>query len=164
MTTIITRAGKGSALTNAEGDQNFTNLNNDKPDFESGTWTPTLEDAGNSGATSITAVSSRYVKVGSKVTVFGAFAPDVSLDTAGDYIYIGGLPFAAKSVGGSVSNNCGTGRNGAPTTSLGGRHNFFNVGIFESASYCMIECTYVAAGTQLGSSEINFTISYETDA
>lgn len=30
MTTIVTRAGKGSALTFTEGDANFTNLNNDK--------------------------------------------------------------------------------------------------------------------------------------
>jgi hypothetical protein len=30
MTTIVTRAGKGAALTFAEGDANFTNLNNDK--------------------------------------------------------------------------------------------------------------------------------------
>lgn len=30
MTTIVTRAGKGSPLTNAEVDANFTNLNNDK--------------------------------------------------------------------------------------------------------------------------------------
>lgn len=30
MATIVTRAGKGSALTYAEADANFTNLNNDK--------------------------------------------------------------------------------------------------------------------------------------
>lgn len=30
MSTIVTRAGKGSPLTNTEGDANFTNLNNDK--------------------------------------------------------------------------------------------------------------------------------------
>jgi hypothetical protein len=30
MTTIVTRAGKGSALTWTEGDDNITNLNNDK--------------------------------------------------------------------------------------------------------------------------------------
>lgn len=30
MATIVTRAGKGSALTFTEGDDNFTNLNNDK--------------------------------------------------------------------------------------------------------------------------------------
>jgi hypothetical protein len=32
MAAIITRAGKGSPLTNAEVDANFTNLNTDKPD------------------------------------------------------------------------------------------------------------------------------------
>ncbi|MFN6303746.1 MAG: hypothetical protein ACK42H_16310 [Planctomycetota bacterium] len=30
MSTITTRSGKGSPLTNAEVDSNFTNLNNDK--------------------------------------------------------------------------------------------------------------------------------------
>ena len=30
MATIVTRAGKGSALTHTEGDANFTNLNTDK--------------------------------------------------------------------------------------------------------------------------------------
>jgi hypothetical protein len=30
MTTLVTRAGKGSPLTNAEADANFTNLNDDK--------------------------------------------------------------------------------------------------------------------------------------
>lgn len=30
MTTIVTRAGKGTPLTNAEVDANFTNLNDDK--------------------------------------------------------------------------------------------------------------------------------------
>ena len=30
MSTIVTRSGKGSALTHTEGDANFTNLNNDK--------------------------------------------------------------------------------------------------------------------------------------
>lgn len=33
MATIITRAGKGSALTNTEADDNFTNLNNEKLTF-----------------------------------------------------------------------------------------------------------------------------------
>lgn len=34
MTTIVTRAGKGSSLTWAEGDANFTNLNNDKAEMD----------------------------------------------------------------------------------------------------------------------------------
>lgn len=37
MTTIVTRAGKGSALTNAEMDANFNNLNNNKLEVGSGT-------------------------------------------------------------------------------------------------------------------------------
>lgn len=36
MSTITTRAGKGSPLTNAELDANFTNLNNDKLEYTGG--------------------------------------------------------------------------------------------------------------------------------
>jgi hypothetical protein len=43
MATIITRAGKGSPLTNAEVDANFTNLNSDKLETGGGTLTgPTV--------------------------------------------------------------------------------------------------------------------------
>jgi len=43
MTTIVTRAGKGSPLTNAELDQNFLNLNSDK--LEAGALSPYLLSA-----------------------------------------------------------------------------------------------------------------------
>lgn len=36
MSTIVTRAGKGSALTHTELDANFTNLNNDKAGYITG--------------------------------------------------------------------------------------------------------------------------------
>jgi hypothetical protein len=39
MATIVTRIGKGSALTFAEGDANLTNLNNDKLEASGGTLT-----------------------------------------------------------------------------------------------------------------------------
>ena len=42
MSTIVTRAGKGSALTHAEADANFTNLNTDKLENVSEDTTPTL--------------------------------------------------------------------------------------------------------------------------
>ena len=42
MTTIVTRSGKGSPLTNAEVDANFTNLNTDKLDLTGGTLTGPL--------------------------------------------------------------------------------------------------------------------------
>ena len=42
MATIVTRTGKGSALTFAEGDANFTNLNNDKLENISEDTSPSL--------------------------------------------------------------------------------------------------------------------------
>ena len=42
MATIVTRAGKGSALTHTEADANFTNLNTDKLENVSEDTTPTL--------------------------------------------------------------------------------------------------------------------------
>ena len=41
MATIVTRAGKGSPLTHVEVDANFTNLNNDKAELASPTFTGT---------------------------------------------------------------------------------------------------------------------------
>lgn len=45
MTTIVTRAGKGSPLTNVEVDANFTNLNNDKLEKTGGTITANSSSA-----------------------------------------------------------------------------------------------------------------------
>ena len=57
MATIVTRAGKGSALTHAEGDANFTNLNTDKLENVSEDTTPTLGgelDANNNKIVNVT--------------------------------------------------------------------------------------------------------------
>lgn len=51
MATIVTRAGKGSALTFAEGDANFTNLNNDKLEASGGTITGYKETIHSLGTT-----------------------------------------------------------------------------------------------------------------
>jgi len=57
MTTIVTRAGKGSPLTNAEMDSNFTNLNTDKAELTGAVFTgPVSATTGTfSGAVSGTA-------------------------------------------------------------------------------------------------------------
>jgi len=47
MTTITTRSGKGSPLTNAEVDSNFTSLNGDKIEKSGDTMTGNLTLAGN---------------------------------------------------------------------------------------------------------------------
>jgi hypothetical protein len=52
MATIVTRAGKGSALTFTEGDANFTNLNNDKLEKSGGTITGYQETVYSLGTTS----------------------------------------------------------------------------------------------------------------
>ena len=52
MSTIVTRAGKGSALTFQEGDDNFTNLNTDKVEKSGGTITGYKETIYDLGTTS----------------------------------------------------------------------------------------------------------------
>jgi len=52
MATIVTRAGKGSALTFVEGDANFTNLNTDKLEKSGGTITGYKETINALGTTS----------------------------------------------------------------------------------------------------------------
>jgi len=57
MATIVTRTGKGSALTFAEGDANFTNLNNDKLEASGGTLTgyaETVHSLGSSNSPALT--------------------------------------------------------------------------------------------------------------
>ena len=53
MATIITRAGKGSPLTNAEVDANFTNLNSDKLETSGGTLTGPTVVSVNSASTAL---------------------------------------------------------------------------------------------------------------
>jgi hypothetical protein len=52
MSTIVTRAGKGSALTWTEGDNNITNLNTDKLESTGGTITGYKETVYSIGTTS----------------------------------------------------------------------------------------------------------------
>lgn len=54
MSTIVTRTGKGSSLTWAEGDANFTNLNNDKVENTGDTFTGSVVIAPSSGDTFLT--------------------------------------------------------------------------------------------------------------
>jgi hypothetical protein len=54
MSTIITRAGKGSPLTHAEVDANFTNLNTDKVEAAHTHTLANITDAGSAAAANIT--------------------------------------------------------------------------------------------------------------
>ena len=50
MATLVTRSGKGSPLTHAEVDANFTNLNTDKLELSGGTMTGNLSFGDNDKA------------------------------------------------------------------------------------------------------------------
>lgn len=79
MATIVTRAGKGSALTWTEGDANITNLNNDKLEKSGGTitgYSETIYDIGTTNGTITPNVANGNVQ---KITLngnltFNAFA------------------------------------------------------------------------------------------
>jgi hypothetical protein len=66
MATIVTRIGKGSELTYQEGDANFTNLNDDKLEKNSGTlkgYKETIYSLGSDDAPSIDVVNGNVQSV-----------------------------------------------------------------------------------------------------
>ena len=65
MATVTTRAGKGSTLTHAEVDANFTNLNNDKAETS---HTHTLSDITDAG-TAASANTTDFDTAGSAVAL-----------------------------------------------------------------------------------------------
>ena len=107
MSTIVTRAGKGSPLTNTEMDSNLTNLNTDKyqsgdsPTFTSVT-TPIVTSAASTaltlksaGTTAITVDTSQNVNLASKLSFSyntGYYNQDnaISNYASGNYLYVSG--------------------------------------------------------------------------
>jgi len=86
MTTIVTRAGKGSALTHNEVDANFTNLNNAK--YESGD-SATLGASSISANTSTDALRITQTGTGNAFVVEDSASPDATpfvIDAAGNVI------------------------------------------------------------------------------
>ena len=72
-------------------------------DYEEGTWTVTVADAASGGNESSSAVSGTYTKVGKMVYVqFNVSNIDTTGLTAGNDVYITGLPFATASVTGTA--------------------------------------------------------------
>jgi hypothetical protein len=88
----ISAAGAGQikfpATQNASSDANTLD------DYEEGTWTPTLSSQ--SGSITTTNVGTGYyTKVGNAVTIY--CQPQITTNgTAGTALYVGGLPFTAK--------------------------------------------------------------------
>lgn len=71
-------------------------------DYEEGTWTPVVADAPTGGNTgTIGVIESSYTKVGRLVTIFASMTNiNTSGMTAGNVLYIRGLPYASSSTNG----------------------------------------------------------------
>lgn len=92
---LITASGgqiKFPATQSASADTNTLD------DYEEGDWTPTFSSSGSTF--SYNTRSGRYVKIGKKVTVWGAIKLNGSGNTlSGNTIYVTGLPYDATSSG-----------------------------------------------------------------
>jgi hypothetical protein len=80
-----------------------TGAANQLDDYEEGTWTGAVADAASGGNESSTGVNGTYVKIGKIVYVqFNASNIDTTGMTAGNDVYITGLPFTSASVTGTA--------------------------------------------------------------
>lgn len=95
MTTIVTRAGKGSPLTNVEVDANFTNLNNDKLEKTGGTITANSSSA---------ALTITQTGVGNALVV-----EDAASDTTPFVIAASGNVYVGGSIDQAIGNSTTTG-------------------------------------------------------
>ena len=129
MATIVTRSGKGSALTHNELDANFTNLNNDKLENVSEDTTPqlggTLDTNGNvindaSGVNIQYGGSTKLATTSTGIDVTGRITTDgITEDTSGN-VGIGVTPSTSnitnlQMIWGTLSgwpSNCGLMNNG----------------------------------------------------
>ena len=124
---ILGTSGTGidfSATTSGSGTMTSELLN----DYEEGTWTPTVGDASSGGnqATTATAVG-RYTKIGRLVTVQWEVT-DINTTglTAGNALYIRGLPFASSSA---------TTQFGTPAVSGVTFSGYLTAGVFSGSSF-----------------------------
>ena len=86
MATIVTRAGKGSALSFVEGDANFTNLNNDKLEASGGTITGYAETIHSLGSTDTPAINVANGNIQSVTITSGLALPAFTSASAGQSV------------------------------------------------------------------------------
>jgi hypothetical protein len=98
MTTIVTRSGKGSSLTHAEVDANFTNLNADKLELAGGTMSGSLVLNADPTA-GLQAATKQYVDTTTATAAQGALADSATqpedlatVATSGSYSDLTGAP------------------------------------------------------------------------
>jgi hypothetical protein len=130
-------------------------------DYEEGTWTATIADATTGGNTTGT-YTGRYTKIGNLVTVFVALTNiDTTGLTAGNVMYVQGLPFTSN------VNNHTVGTCKVDTVNLisrtyiyanmGGNDSWLN---FQTAGDNIGEANIDAQHITSGTSDIQFTLQY----
>lgn len=97
MSTIVTRTGKGSALTFAEGDANFTNLNNDKLENVVEDTTPQLGGGLDGQGNEVTDIQLDNYKevIYTGGTTTGTITPDVANGNVQSITLTGNITFNA---------------------------------------------------------------------
>ena len=157
MSTIVTRAGKGSPLTNNEVDNNFTNLNTDK--IQSGDTVASLDI--NGGTIDGTAIGGATPAAGAFTTLSASSTLSVTgagtiqgltvgrgAGAVGTNTAVGASALAANTSG---AQNTAVGNNSQPGTTSGS----FNVSVGSTALYTNT--------TSSGSVAIGFRAAYNTN-
>jgi hypothetical protein len=109
MTTIVTRTGKGSPLTWAEADANFTNLNTNKLEVTTAASTYLTQATATSTYLPITTATATYLPI---TTAAATYTTSTNPVTSGNWIHTGAVGYGGANYGTSgqvlQSNGSGT--------------------------------------------------------
>lgn len=158
---VVSTAGKGidfSANTHAAGmTSELLNW------YEEGTWTPVVADASTGGNTGTFSGSATYTRIGRQVTV-RMYISNINTTgmTAGNTLFIRGLPFAAADTSQGNFYTYRVGRDASTVSScanIPGAGSFFNFALFTTNS-ATADKTILVSDIVSGTSEIQATITY----
>lgn len=156
---VIGTSGKGIDFSATPG----TGTSELLADYEEGTWTPVIADAGSGGNTgTCTIINATYTKVGRQVTVQALItALNTTGMTAGNLICVRGLPFTASDYAQGNFYTYRVARNALTVSSSAGLAAstavFFRLYTISSAT----TDTYILVSNIVsGTSEIGFTVTY----
>ena len=132
-------------------------------DYEEGTWTPVVADASSGGNTGSFSGAATYTKIGRQVTV-RMYISNINTTgmTAGNTLFIRGLPYAAASTTQGSFYTYRVGRDASTVSScasIGGAGSVFNFALFTTNS-ATADKTILVSNIVSGTSEIQATLTY----
>lgn len=157
---VIGTSGKGIDFSATSG----TGTSELFDDYEEGTWTPVVSDASSSGNNASGTFNGYYTKIGNRVLVDCSLTnANTSGMTAGNDLFITGLPFPTANVTGTViytgavvMHSVATSGNSA--AGLQDNQNYLR--IYETVSGATFD--YITVGDLTsGSADIRFSLTYE---